>query len=130
ESPKTRLPGAGGAPEIAASAGAVMVIMRQSARAFVERCDFRTSIGFGDGKGDRERLGLRGSGPQWVITDLGVMEPDPETCELVVIALHPGVTRDQVAAATGWAVQFADEVATTAEPTATELDTLRSLQAA
>ena len=62
--PKTRLPGAGGAPEIAASAGAVMVIMRQSARAFVERCDFRTSIGFGDGPGDRERLGLRGGGPE------------------------------------------------------------------
>src|SRR3954463_1730198 len=59
ESPKTRLPGAGGAPEIAASAGAVMVIMRQSRRAFVERCDFRPSIGFGDGAGAREGLGVR-----------------------------------------------------------------------
>ena len=62
ESPRTRLPGAGGAPEIAASSGAVMVIMRQSQRAFVERCDFRTSFGYGDGAGDRERLGLRASG--------------------------------------------------------------------
>jgi glutaconate CoA-transferase, subunit B len=130
ESPTTRLPGAGGAPEIAASAGAVMVIMRQSARAFVERCDFRTSIGFGDGMGDRERFGLRGGGPKWVITDLAVMEPDPATCELVVVALHPGVTREQVAAATGWAVRFVDDPATTAEPTRSELDTLRALQAA
>ncbi len=130
ESPKTRLPGAGGAPEIAASAGAVMVIMRQSVRAFVERCDFRTSVGFGEGKGDRERFGLRGAGPKWVITDLAVMEPDPNTCELVVVALHPGVTRAQVVSATGWAVRFSDDVATTAEPTEYELDTLRSLQAA
>ena len=106
--PTTRLPGAGGAPEIAASAGAVMVIMRQSTRAFVERCDFRTSIGFGDGKGDRERFGLRGGGPKWVITDLAVMEPDPDTCELVVVALHPGVTASRSSAATGWAVRFAD----------------------
>jgi acyl CoA:acetate/3-ketoacid CoA transferase beta subunit len=130
ESPKTRLPGAGGAPEIAASAGAVMVIMRQSARAFVERCDFRTSIGYGEGRGDRERFGLRGGGPKWVITDLAVMEPDPDTCELVVVALHPGITREQVMGATGWTVRFADQLATTAEPTDSELDALRSLQAA
>ena len=127
--PRTRLPGAGGAPEIAASAGAVMVIMRQSPRAFVERCDFRSSIGFGDGAGDRERLGLRGGGVRWVITDLGVLEPDPVTCELTVTALHPDVTREQVVAATGWAVHFADHVATTAAPTDDELSTLRALQA-
>jgi glutaconate CoA-transferase subunit B len=130
ESPKTRLPGAGGAPEIAASAGAVMVIMRQSARSFVERCDFRTSIGYGDGKGDREKFGLRGGGPKWVITDLAMMEPDPETCELVVVALHPGVSREQVVAATGWDVRFADDLATTDEPSTVELDALRALQAA
>jgi glutaconate CoA-transferase, subunit B len=130
EKPKIRLPGAGGAPEIAASAGAVMVIMRQSARSFVERCDFRSSIGFGDGKGDRERFGLRGGGPQWVITDLCMMEPDPATCELVVVALHPGVSRDQVVAGTGWAVRFVDAVGVTDEPTAHELDALRALQAA
>ena len=129
-SPKTRLPGAGGAPEIAASAGAVMVIMRQGKRAFVERCDFRSSIGFGDGKGDRERLGLRGGGPKWVVTDLGVLTPDPETCELVMSALHPGVTREQCSEATGWALRFADDLATTEAPSALELDTLRALQAA
>ena len=90
-----------------------MVIMRQSKRAFVERCDFRSSIGFGDGPGDRERLGLRGGGVRWVITDLGVLEPDPVSCELTVTALHPDVTVEQVAAATGWAVRFADDVTTT-----------------
>jgi glutaconate CoA-transferase, subunit B len=127
--PRTRLPGAGGAPEIAASAGAVMVIMRQSKRAFVERCDFRSSIGFGDGPGDRERLGLRGGGVRWVITDLGVLEPDPVSCQLTVTALHPDVTREQLAAATGWAVRFADEVTTTVVPTDDELSTLRALQA-
>jgi glutaconate CoA-transferase subunit B len=58
------------------------------------------------------------------------LEPDPDTCELVVVAMHPGVTREQVVAATGWAVRFADSVETTAEPTAVELETLRALQAA
>jgi len=130
ESPRTRLPGAGGAPEIAASAGAVMVIMRQSKRAFVERCDFRSSIGFGDAPGDRERLGLRGGGVRWVITDLGVLEPDPESCELTVRALHAGVTREQVIGATGWPVLFADDLAESAPPTEHELTTLRTLQAA
>jgi glutaconate CoA-transferase, subunit B len=130
EHPSTRLPGAGGAPEIAASAGAVMVIMRQSKRAFVERCDFRSSVGFGDGPGDRQRFGLRGGGPQWIITDLGVLAPHPVTCELVMVALHPGVTRDQCIAATGWQLHFADTVEQTAAPTGHELLVLREMQAA
>jgi glutaconate CoA-transferase subunit B len=127
-SPRTRLPGAGGAPEIAASAGAVMVIMRQSKRAFVERCDFRSSVGFGDGPGDRERLGLRGGGVRWVITDLGVLEPDAATCELTVTALHPGVTRDQIVDATGWELRFAGEVAETVAPSDDELAALGALE--
>jgi glutaconate CoA-transferase subunit B len=130
DAPRTRLPGAGGAPEIAASAGAVMVIMRQSKRAFVERCDFRSSIGFGDGPGDRERLGLRGGGVRWVITDLGVLEPDADTCELTVRALHGGVTREQMSEATGWAVRFANDVGVSAPPNEQELTALRELQAA
>jgi glutaconate CoA-transferase, subunit B len=130
EKPKTRLPGAGGAPEIAASAGQIMVIMRQSARAFVEKCDFRSSIGFGDGPGHRERLGLRGKGTQLVITDLGVMRPDPDSCELVMTALHPGVTRKQCTAATGWSLQFARDLTVTEPPTERELTALRALQAA
>jgi glutaconate CoA-transferase, subunit B len=73
---------------------------------------------------------MRGGGPKWVITDLAVREPDPDTCELVVVALHPGVTREQVVSATGWAVRFRDELATTDEPTDVELETLRALQAA
>jgi glutaconate CoA-transferase, subunit B len=129
-SPRIRLPGAGGAPEIAASAGAVMVIMRQSKRAFVEQCDFRSSMGFGDGPGHRERLGLRGGGIKWVITDLGVMEPDPASCELIVHALHPGVSREQITEATGWTLRFAGDVGTTSLPTEHELTILRALQAA
>ena len=82
--PKVRLPGAGGAPEIAASCGEVIVIVRQSPRAFVEKVDFITSVGHGSGPGERERLGLRGKGPTKVITDLGILEPDPETKELVL----------------------------------------------
>ncbi len=130
DAPSTRLPGAGGAPEIAASAGEVMVIMRQSRRAFVERCDFRSSIGFGDGPGHRERLGLRGAGPQLVITDLGVLEPDAATCELVMTSLHPGVTVEQCRDATGWDLRFRDGLSATATPEADELATLRALQAA
>ncbi|MCE9622318.1 MAG: CoA-transferase subunit beta [Actinomycetia bacterium] len=130
EHPLTRLPGAGGAPEIAASAGTVMVIMRQSKRAFVERCDFRSSVGYGDGPGDRERFGLRGGGPKWVITDLGVLEPDPTSCELCMVALHPGVTPEQAISATGWPLRFADALHTTDMPTTLELETLRELQAA
>jgi glutaconate CoA-transferase subunit B len=130
DAPRTRLPGAGGAPEIAASAGQVMVIMRQSARAFVERCDFRSSMGFGDGPGHRERLGLRGGGPQLVITDLGLLQPDLETSELVMTAMHPGVTRGDCTSATGWPLRFADDVGETALPSDHEIDALREIQAA
>jgi len=130
DAPRTRLPGAGGAPEIAASAGQVMVIMRQGARAFVQRCDFRSSMGFGDGPGDRERLGLLGGGPRLVVTDLGLLQPDPETCELIMTAMHPGVTREDCIAATGWPLRFADDLAETDPPTAHEIALLREIQAA
>jgi glutaconate CoA-transferase subunit B len=106
-----------------------MVIMRQTRRTFVERCDFRSSFGFGDGPGHRQRLGLRGSGPQSVITDLGVLAPDPDSCELVQVAVHPGVTVEQCKAATGWDLRVAGDLRRTAPPTALELDTLRRLQA-
>lgn len=128
--PKVRLPGAGGAPEIAASCGEVFVVMRQSARAFVDRVDFVTSFGHGSGPGDRERLGLRGAGPTLVITDLGVLRPDPHSRELVLTELHPGVTLDQVRANTGWELQIATELGRTPEPTTAELTTLRALVAA
>jgi glutaconate CoA-transferase subunit B len=128
--PAVRLPGAGGAPEIAASAGEVIVIVRQTPRIFVPRCDFRTSVGFGDGPGAREKLGLRGAGPTVVITDLGVLRPDPATCELVLTELHPGVTVDDARAATGWELRVADSVGATAPPGDDELTALRALVAA
>jgi glutaconate CoA-transferase, subunit B len=128
--PKVRLPGAGGAPEIAASCGEVIVIVRQSPRAFVEKVDFITSVGHGDGPGSRERLGLRGKGPTKVITDLGLLEPDPESCELVLTHVHPEVTADQAREATGWDLKVADELVTTDPPTDEELRQLRELVAA
>jgi glutaconate CoA-transferase subunit B len=128
--PRVRLPGAGGAPEIAASAKTVVVIIRHTRRAFVERCDFRSSFGFGGGRGDRERLGLRGGGPQLVITDLGLLEPDPSTCELVLTALHPGVTVEQCRVQTGWDLRVADNLEITKSPQPAELLALRELEAA
>jgi glutaconate CoA-transferase subunit B len=130
EHPATRLPGAGGAPEIAASAGEVIVIIRQNRRTFVERCDFVTSVGFGNGPKDRERLGLRGRGPQVVITDLGILRPDPLSSELVLTDLHPGCTVEQAIEATGWPLKLADEVGFTAAPTPEEREALAALKAA
>ncbi|MDQ2728904.1 MAG: CoA-transferase subunit beta [Actinomycetota bacterium] len=129
DKPTVRLPGAGGAPEIAGSCQTVIVMMRQSDRTFVDHLDFRTSVGFGDGPGDRRRLGLTGAGPTLVVTDLGVLRPDPESCELTLTEVHPGVTVDEVAAATGWKLALADEVATTVPVTADELSQLRRLEA-
>jgi glutaconate CoA-transferase subunit B len=128
--PKVRLPGAGGAPEIAASCGEVIVIVRQSPRSFVEKVDFITSVGHGAGPGDREQLGLRGRGPTRVITDLGVLEPDPETRELVLTQVHPGVTAEQAREATGWNLKVAGDLVTTDPPTDEELSELRALVAA
>ncbi len=127
--PAVRLPGAGGAPEIAASCREVFVMLRQSRRAFVDRVDFVTSVGHGDGPGHRERLGLRGRGPVLVITDLGVLEPDPVTCELTLTAVHPGVDVDVVRAATGWDLAVAEAVRAVEAPTEEELAILRELNA-
>jgi glutaconate CoA-transferase subunit B len=129
DKPKVRLPGGGGAPEIAAMAGQVIVIIRQSTRTFVERLHFRSSIGYGDGPGDRERLKLPGRGPTVVITDLGVLRPDPESCELTMTQVHPGVSADQAREATGWDLKVNDELAESKEPTAKELGILRELKA-
>jgi glutaconate CoA-transferase, subunit B len=127
EHPKTRLPGAGGAPEIAASCGEVIVIAPHTKRTFVERLDFVTTVGHGDGPGARERLGFRGAGPTAVITDLGVLEPDPDTKELVLAQVHPGVEVDEVREATGWELKVASELRHTEPPTDEELDALREL---
>ena len=125
--PKTRLPGAGGAPEIAANCGEVIVTAAHSRRTFVPRLDFCTTVGHGDGNGARERLGFRGAGPTAVITDLGVLEPDPESKELVLTQLHPGADLEQIRQATGWELAVADELCTAEPPTADELAALREL---
>jgi glutaconate CoA-transferase subunit B len=128
--PEVRLPGAGGAPEIAASCGEVIVVARQSPRAFVSELDFVTSVGQGDGPGSRERFGLRGAGPTLVITDHGVLEPDPATRELTLAAVHPGVSPAQARAQCGWELATADDVGETEPPEPRELAVLRELKAA
>jgi glutaconate CoA-transferase subunit B len=128
ESPKVRLPGGGGAPEIAAMAGEVIVIIRQSQRTFVERLDFLSSVGYGRGEGDRERLGLPGKGPATVITDLGVLRPDPETRELTLTEVHPGVSVDEAREACGWELRVADDVSESEPPADDELRVLRELK--
>ncbi|HEY2635931.1 MAG TPA: CoA-transferase subunit beta [Solirubrobacteraceae bacterium] len=128
DEPKVRLPGGGGAPEIAASCQEVFVMLRQSRRTFVERLDFRSSVGFGDGPEDRERLGFPGRGVTAVVTDYGVLEPDADTRELVFTTLHPGADLDEAREQTGWDLRVADDVATSPEPTDEELGALRSLK--
>ncbi|KAA8985401.1 CoA-transferase subunit beta [Halospina sp. K52047b] len=127
--PKVRLPGGGGAPEIATSAGEVFITLKHSKRAFVKDVDFITTVGFGrDGKA-RDGVPNIGRGPSRVITDLCVMKPDAETRELVVVSLHPGVTREDVVEATGWEIRFAEQLETTPVPDENELSILRELKA-
>jgi glutaconate CoA-transferase subunit B len=128
EHPKVRLPGAGGAPEIAASCGETIVMLRQTRRTFVAELDFRSTVGQGDGPGSREELGLRGAGVTVVVTDLGVLEPDPETRELTLTSLHPGVTLQQAREATAWPLRSIEGLEVNAPPTATELEALRALR--
>jgi glutaconate CoA-transferase, subunit B len=109
--PSVRLPGAGGAPEIAAHAREVLVIVKQSVRTFVPQLDFCTSAG----------------SPAAVITDLGVLTPDPATRELTMSAMYDGVTHDAVRAACGWPLRVADAVDVVDPPTAHELEILRAL---
>jgi glutaconate CoA-transferase subunit B len=127
--PTVRLPGAGGAPEIAASCREVVVVLRQTKRTFVDKVDFVTSVGFGQGAGDRQRLGLTGAGPRVVITDLGVLRPHPDTCELTLVSVHPGATPELAQAATGWPLGVSPDCAVTEPPTPEELTVLRRLEA-
>ena len=127
DAPKVRLPGGGGAPEIAIHCGQIFITMAMGSRAFVETLPFITSFGHGSGKGDRAKLGLKTRGPTKIITDLCVMEPDPETSELTAVSLHPGVTREQVQAGCGWPLRFATELAETPAASVQELAVLRDL---
>lgn len=122
--PKVRLPGAGGAPEIASSAREVIVLLRQTPRSFVEHIDFVTSVGFGrNGEG---RDGHLGAGPTVVITDLGVLKPSPR--ELTLVAVHEGVSVEKVQDATGWDLKIASDLTVTEPPTEQELTVLRELK--
>jgi len=127
--PKVRLPGGGGAPEIATSCGEIYITLKQATRSMVDKIDFYTSFGHGEGGDHRQRLGLKTKGPTLLITDLAIWRPDHETKEFVVRSLHRGVTRDMVQETCGWKVRFADDLEETPVPTAEELGTLRDLQA-
>jgi glutaconate CoA-transferase, subunit B len=127
--PAVRLPGAGGAPEIAASCREVIIVVRQTLRSFVERVDFITSVGYGDGAGHRDRLGLTGAGPRKVITDLGVLEPDPRTRELTLTGVYPGVTTELARSRTGWDLAVSGDLEVLDAPSPAELAALRALQA-
>jgi glutaconate CoA-transferase subunit B len=127
--PRVRLPGGGGAPEIAISCGEIFIVMRHHRRSFVAQLDFVTSFGHGRGPGERERLGVNTKGPTLMVTDLCIMRPDALSRELVVESLHPGVSRESVRESTGWEVRFSPSVAPTLPPTGFELEALRDLNA-
>ena len=125
--PSVRLPGAGGAPEIASSSAEVLITLRQNLRTFVNKMDFITTAGHLTGGDSRQRLGFPGKGPTAVITNLGILTPDPVTKELILTSVHPGVPVEGVIEATGWPLKVASRIDTTATPTEKELTVLRDL---
>lgn len=124
DKPKVRLPGSGGSMEIAAWANRCYIITPHQKRRFPEKVDFVTSAGFLSGKGERQAAGVRGGGPRAVVTNLGMLEPD-ESGEMVLTALHPGVTVEMARENTGWALKCAADVRVTQPPSAEELRILR-----
>jgi glutaconate CoA-transferase subunit B len=128
ERPTVRLPGAGGAPEIAGSAGEVLIILRQTRKTFVSQLDFTTSVGHGNGGDYRTQIGLIGAGPVAVITDLGILRPDHVSRELTLTSIHSGVTLDEALAATSWDLKVASNLEITPAPTSEELSMLRELE--
>ena len=127
--PKVRLPGSGGAPEIATSCREIFVIAGHNSRALVPKVDFITSFGHGEGGDHRSSLGITTKGPSLVVTDLCLLRPDPKTKELVVVSIHEGVTQSDIEEHTGWSIRFGDAVEQTPPPTTTELEVLRELHA-
>jgi glutaconate CoA-transferase subunit B len=128
-SPKVRLPGSGGATEIATGCAQIFIVMPQGPRSFVKRLDFLTTLGHGRTGRERRELGILTLGPTLLVTDLCMMRPDPVTSEMVVVSLHPGITREQVREKTGWEVRFAERVVETPPPNTEELAVLRELHA-
>jgi glutaconate CoA-transferase, subunit B len=127
--PKVRLPGSGGATEIATACRRIYIVMRHGRKSFVDTLDFLTTLGHGPTGRERREIGLDTEGPALLVTDLCTMRPDADSKEFVVTTLHPGVTADSVRENTGWPVRFAAEVVETAPPTGDELAALRDLNA-
>jgi len=127
ERPAVRLPGSGGAAEIAVHARRTLIVAKLSARAFPERVDFVTSPGQRCGGRDRRELGMPGAGPLKVITDKGVLEADEGSGEMVLSALYPGVTADDVQRGVGWRLTSRPRLGAIAPPSATELRLLRDV---
>jgi len=127
--PKVRLPGGGGAPEIATNCHEIFIIMAMGKRAFMDKLPFITSMGHGPTGRERRALGVKSKGPTRLITDLCLFEPDPETQEMTVVSIHPGVTREQIIENCGWTPSFAAHVVETRAPDARELEVLRDIQA-
>lgn len=125
KAPMVRLPGSGGAAEIAVLCERILVITRLSKRAFPPRVDFITSPGHLEGGGARAKLNIRGRGPEAVITDLCILRFAPGTREMIVTSLHPGVTGTQVQENIGWEVLFAETLEITPAPTDRELELIR-----
>ena len=122
--PKVRLPGSGGAMEIAAWSNRCYIITPHQKRRFPAKVDFQTSIGFLTGGDARAKTGVRGGGPQAVVTNLGILKPD-DNGEMVLAAMHPGVSFDQVRDNTGWPLKKAENCGTTLPPNPEELRILR-----
>ncbi|HTF92195.1 MAG TPA: CoA-transferase, partial [Verrucomicrobiae bacterium] len=122
---RTRLPGSGGAADIAAMAKRCIIIMNHERRRFVEKVHFITSSGYGDGAGWRERLGLSGGGPIRVITSMGIFSFDSLTREMILSSNHPGISVDEIRNETGWLVKTAADLRETAAPTRDELAAVR-----
>jgi glutaconate CoA-transferase subunit B len=121
------LPGAGGAPEIATSSREILITLRHSQRNFRDRLDFVTSAGHLEGGDSRQRLGLPGKGPIAVITDMGILTPEPLTKELILTSIHGGVEIRDVMEATGWPLKVSGNLTRTDPPTNRELSVLRDL---
>jgi glutaconate CoA-transferase subunit B len=121
EKVQTRLPGSGGACDLASLARRHIIIMAHERRRFLPRVDYITSPGYGDGPGWRAQVGLPRGGPSAIITTLGVFRFDPGTCETVLSSLHPGVTVEDVQAHTGWPLKVAPDLMRTPPPTTREL---------
>jgi len=128
DNPKVRLPGAGGAPEIAGFCDHTIIMLKQSKRNFVEKLDFVTTVGYGKGGDDISQLGFTGAGPKAIITDLGILEPDPVSKEFILTHVHKGIGVDMVIEATGWPLRVKDKLKITEEPGSDEIKVLRELQ--